>query len=135
MVPMAVATKELLTAMTSRVTRKLYDPASWSRPTRPLFILTQPSPHRGPRLRSPRASARKSSPSALSHVAGEDDDDGGEGGQHVEGDGDGLAQPLGAEGDLVGEDGQDLGGAARAAAGQDVDDLEVVEGPDGREEH
>ena len=72
---------------------------------------------------------------APAHVAREHDDDDGQRRQHVEGDGDRLAEALGPEGHLVGEDGQHLGGPAGPALGEDVDDGEVVEGPDRREQH
>ena len=55
--------------------------------------------------------------------------------QHVERDRDRVAQALGAEGHLVGEHGQHHGGPARPALGENVDDGEVVEGPDRREQH
>ena len=45
-----------------------------------------------------------------------------------------MAEPHGADSDLIGERGQNFGGVGRASARKDKDDLELVEGPDGRKE-
>src|SRR5215475_12529954 len=54
-------------------------------------------------------------------------------GEDEEGDRRALAEVAALEADLVGEGGEEVGRVNRAAAGQDLEDVEVPEGEDGRE--